>query len=111
MGEQGNPAFNQALLKRVVNLMGLFPVGTLVRMSTDELAVVTAADPASRTVRELNGRPAAAEYARLAGTSSDALSNTLFAVLLVVVAVRMVWQLVRTPAPRVDEIDDVDPVG
>ena len=28
MGEQGNPAFNQALLKRFVNLMGLFPVGT-----------------------------------------------------------------------------------
>ena len=25
MGEQGNPAFNQALLKRFVNLMGLFP--------------------------------------------------------------------------------------
>jgi putative nucleotidyltransferase with HDIG domain len=45
MGEQGNPAFNQALLKRFVNLMGLFPVGNLVRMSTDELAVVTAEHP------------------------------------------------------------------
>src|SRR3954449_1141841 len=32
MGEQGNPAFNQVLLKRFVNLMGLFPVGTLVRL-------------------------------------------------------------------------------
>src|SRR5947208_16452831 len=45
MGEQGNPAFNQPLLKRFVNLMGLFPVGTLVRLSTDELAVVTAEHP------------------------------------------------------------------
>jgi putative nucleotidyltransferase with HDIG domain len=45
MGEQGNPAFNQALLKRFVNLMGLFPVGNLVRLSTDELAVVTAEHP------------------------------------------------------------------
>jgi putative nucleotidyltransferase with HDIG domain len=45
MGEQGNPAFNQALLKRFVNLMGLFPVGTLVRLITDELAVVTAEHP------------------------------------------------------------------
>ena len=36
MGEQGNPAFNQALLKRFVNLMGLFPVGKLVRLNTDE---------------------------------------------------------------------------
>jgi putative nucleotidyltransferase with HDIG domain len=45
MGEQGNPAFNQALLKRFVNLMGLFPIGTLVRLNTDELAVVTAEHP------------------------------------------------------------------
>src|SRR6202007_3012510 len=45
MGEQGNPAFNQALLKRFVNLMGLFPVGNLVRLSTEELAVVTAEHP------------------------------------------------------------------
>jgi putative nucleotidyltransferase with HDIG domain len=45
MGEQDNPAFNQALLKRFVNLMGLFPVGTLVRLSTEEMAVVTAEHP------------------------------------------------------------------
>jgi len=45
MGEQGNPAFNQKLLKRFVNLMGLFPVGNLVRLSTDELAVVSAEHP------------------------------------------------------------------
>jgi hypothetical protein len=46
MSEQGSPAFNQALLKRFVNLIGLFPIGTLVRLSTDELAVVTAEHPA-----------------------------------------------------------------
>jgi putative nucleotidyltransferase with HDIG domain len=45
MGEQGNPAFNQVLLKRFVNLMGLFPVGNLVRLSGDEIAVVTAEHP------------------------------------------------------------------
>ena len=45
MGEQGNPAFNQPLLKRFVNMMGLFPVGNLVRLSTEELAVVTAEHP------------------------------------------------------------------
>ena len=45
MGEQGNPAFNQPLLKRFVNLMGLFPVGNLVRLDTDELGVVTAEHP------------------------------------------------------------------
>jgi putative nucleotidyltransferase with HDIG domain len=46
MGEQDSPAFNPILLKRFVNLMGLFPVGNLVRLSTDELAVVTAEHPA-----------------------------------------------------------------
>jgi putative nucleotidyltransferase with HDIG domain len=46
MGEQGNPAFNQVLLKRFVTLMGLYPVGNLVRLSTEELAVVTAEHPA-----------------------------------------------------------------
>jgi putative nucleotidyltransferase with HDIG domain len=45
MGEQGNPAFNQALLKRFVNLMGLFPVGNLVRLNKGEIAVVTAEHP------------------------------------------------------------------
>jgi uncharacterized membrane protein YfcA len=41
---------------------------------------------------------------------SDALSNTLFAILLVVVALRMVWQLWREPA-EVEEIEDTDTVG
>ena len=45
MGERGNPAFNQKLLKRFVNLMGLFPVGNLVRLNTDEVGVVTAEHP------------------------------------------------------------------
>src|SRR4249920_705649 len=45
MGEQGNPAFNQVLLKRFVNLMGLFPVGNLVRLDKGEVAVVTAEHP------------------------------------------------------------------
>lgn len=46
MGEQTNPAFNPVLLKRFVNLMGLFPVGNLVRLNTEELAIVTAEHPA-----------------------------------------------------------------
>ena len=33
MDEQDNPAFNQPLLKRFVNMMGLFPVGNLVRLT------------------------------------------------------------------------------
>ena len=45
MSEQGNPAFNQTLLRRFVNLMGLFPIGTIVRLSTEEIGVVTAEHP------------------------------------------------------------------
>ena len=45
MDEKDNPAFNLPLLKRFVNMMGLYPVGNLVRLTTDELAVVTAEHP------------------------------------------------------------------
>jgi putative nucleotidyltransferase with HDIG domain len=45
MSEQGNPAFNSVLLRRFVNLMGLFPIGTIVRLNTDEVGVVTAEHP------------------------------------------------------------------
>jgi putative nucleotidyltransferase with HDIG domain len=45
MGEKDNPAFNQVLLRRFVNLMGMFPIGTLVRLNTDEMGIVTAEHP------------------------------------------------------------------
>lgn len=45
MGKHDDPSFNSKLLKRFVNLMGLFPVGNLVRLNTDEVAIVTAEHP------------------------------------------------------------------
>ena len=45
MGEKDNPAFNQLLLRRFVNLMGMFPIGTIVRLNTEEVGVVTAEHP------------------------------------------------------------------
>jgi len=45
MGQQETNTFNKTLLRRFVNLMGLFPIGTLVRLNTDELAVVTQTHP------------------------------------------------------------------
>jgi putative nucleotidyltransferase with HDIG domain len=45
MGQQDSPAFHPTLLRRFVTLMGLFPVGTLVRLNTDELGVVTGEHP------------------------------------------------------------------
>ena len=34
MTQKDSPAFNAKLLRRFINLMGLFPVGTLVRLET-----------------------------------------------------------------------------
>lgn len=45
MGQQDGTAFNRTLLRRFVNLMGLFPIGTLVKLNTEELAVVTQTHP------------------------------------------------------------------
>jgi putative nucleotidyltransferase with HDIG domain len=45
MGQRDNPAFNQPLLKQFVEILGLFPVGTLVQLRSRELAVVTAEQP------------------------------------------------------------------
>lgn len=46
---------------------------------TEIRMVVTAADPATRTVWRLNDAPAAAEYARLLGRSAACLDTTTFA--------------------------------
>ncbi|MEP6914933.1 MAG: HD-GYP domain-containing protein [Acidobacteriota bacterium] len=40
MTQKDSPAFNTRLLRRFINLIGLFPVGTLVRLSTEAVAVV-----------------------------------------------------------------------
>ena len=45
MAQQDGTAFDRALLRRFVNLMGLFPVGTLVRLNTEEVGVVTQTHP------------------------------------------------------------------
>ena len=45
MSQQESTAFDRTLLRRFVNLMGLFPVGTLVRLNTEEVGVVTQTHP------------------------------------------------------------------
>ncbi|HSL21894.1 MAG TPA: HD-GYP domain-containing protein [Vicinamibacterales bacterium] len=45
MAQQDGTAFNPTLLRRFINLMGMYPVGTLVRMNTEELGVVTHEHP------------------------------------------------------------------
>ena len=45
MGKKDDPAFNQRLLRRFINLIGLYPVGTVVRLNTEEIGVVTHEHP------------------------------------------------------------------
>jgi hypothetical protein len=56
-------------------------------VATEERLVVTEADPARRVVKEINGLPAAEEYARLLGVAVRDLSPKLFAAWPVVVLI------------------------
>jgi hypothetical protein len=56
-------------------------------VATEQRLVVTEADPAKRIVREINGLPAAEEYARLLGVDVHALNSTSFAASPVVVMI------------------------
>lgn len=56
-------------------------------LSTDERLVVTEANTATRTVKEINGLPAAAEYARLVGVDVHELNPMRFAAAPVVVVI------------------------
>lgn len=56
-------------------------------VSGDERMVVTEADPAQRVVKEINGLPAAGEYARLTGVAVRELDSQRFAAAPVVVVI------------------------
>lgn len=56
-------------------------------VTTNERLVVTEADANHRIVKEINGLPAAEEYARLLGVTVDQLNSTLFATSPVVVVI------------------------
>ena len=63
MGKKDDPAFNPRLLRRFINLIGLFPVGTLVRLNTEEIGVVThehPSDPFRPQVKIVRDRDGAA---------------------------------------------------
>ena len=68
MTEKDSPAFNTKLLRRFINLIGLFPVGTLVRLNTEEIAVVVhehPSDPFRPQVKIVRDRAGAAIEAPL----------------------------------------------
>ena len=66
---------------------------------SDERLVVTAADPARRLVSEINGSPAAAEYARILGVSAAELAPESFAASPMVVLIADTEKVRRASAP------------
>jgi putative nucleotidyltransferase with HDIG domain len=72
MTQKDSPAFNGRLLRRFINLMGIFPVGTLVRLDSGEIGVVTHEHPGDpfrpqvKVVRDRDDNPL--DDARLVNT-------------------------------------------
>ena len=78
---------NHALLALVQTSLPFHVFKTQHFASSDTKLVVTGADPANRRVFEINGAPAAEEYAKIVGIDAKDLSSDVFAAHPVVVKV------------------------
>lgn len=70
---------DSAVLALVTTALPVLPFKIQHFVPADERVVVTEADPEQRIVKEINGLPAAREYARVAGVGQDCLSPDCFA--------------------------------
>lgn len=84
---QGRFHSNSALLLLMSTDCPVAPVKSQHFVATQQRLVITAADPGRRLVTEINGLPAAAEYARLTGVDVDDLNAMRFAASPVVVMI------------------------
>ncbi|MEX2365660.1 MAG: FIST N-terminal domain-containing protein, partial [Pseudohongiellaceae bacterium] len=84
---QGQFHTNSALMLLMSTSCSIVPVKTQHFVATDQRLVITGADPERRLVTEINGLPAAAEYARLTGVDVDDLNLMRFAASPVVVMI------------------------
>lgn len=75
----GEPVSDAALLLLASTPFGVAPIKTQHFVSSDERLVVTGAIPEKRIVTEINGCPAAAEYAAAVGIEIDRLDPMIFA--------------------------------
>lgn len=78
---------DSATLTLVTTRLPILPFQTHHFIPTDERLVVTAADPAQRSVKEINGFPAAEAYARILGLGVHDLNPACFAASPVVVVI------------------------
>lgn len=84
---QGQFHSDSALVLLATTPLRIFPFKTQHFRATEQRLVVTAADPTSRRVLEINGLPAAQEYARLVKVDLDDLNPMRFAASPVVVLI------------------------
>lgn len=84
---QGQFHSNSALMLLMSTSCSIAPVKTQHFVATDQRLVITGAEPERRLVTEINGLPAAAEYARLTGVDVDDLNLMRFAASPVVVMI------------------------
>lgn len=84
---QGQFHTNSALMVLMSTSCSIAPVKTQHFVATEQRLVITGADPERRLVTEINGLPAAAEYARLTGVDVDDLNLMRFAASPVVVMI------------------------
>jgi len=84
---QGQFYNNSALLVLISTSCPIAPVKSQHFVATEQRLVITRADPERRLVTEINGLPAAAEYARLTGVAVDDLNPMRFASSPVVVMI------------------------
>jgi hypothetical protein len=85
--QNAEPVANAAVLAIVNTRTPFRPFKTQHFERVDERMVVTGARPAERVVTEINGHPAALEYARLVGIPTDSLTPLAFAAYPVMVRV------------------------
>ncbi len=77
--QNGQMKSNAALLLLLETDLQFQGIGFDHFLPTEQQLVITAADPEERLVFEINGAPAAKEYARLVGCDVDELSPQIFA--------------------------------
>ena len=86
MTQKDSPAFNGKLLRRFINLMGIFPVGTLVRLTSGEVAVVTHEHPTDpfrpqvKLVKDADGRELADDAPLINTWETDSRGQFRYAV-------------------------------
>ena len=82
--EQSGTRYDPILLRGLVHVLGIFPVGTFVRLNTGEIGIVSANDPKDlyrpiiRILREASGEPGTEKQIQLAAVDPQTGKHTAY---------------------------------